>query len=379
MTDKVEDTVETTGQPTTHLDLPPGVPPLRSLYLYVAGSCNLACRHCWITPTLLTAGNGNSGKFVKLEHVEKAIHEALPLGIRSVKLTGGEPTLHPRFREIVDLIDRASLEIIIETNGTLVDLSLAQFLKERRTCFISVSLDGATAETHDALRMAKGSYDQAIRGIQNLVEAGFHPQMICTLHRGNVSQIAEVIALAESLQCGSVKFNHVQLIGRGERFADENGLAIEEVIQAYQHLEREILPHSKIRIQFDIPFAFHSIHSLLKGSLSHCTVLNILGMLSSGELSLCGVGVNFPELIYGNIECDDLAEVWLTSPGLASLREQIPAKLEGVCGQCLHRDLCLGQCVAHNYHDKGRLNAPYNFCDRAEEMGLFPDSRKIDV
>jgi len=77
------------------LDLPPAVPPLTSLYLYIAGSCNLACRHCWITPSYQP--DGGNGQFVKLEYVDKAIREARPLGLRSIKLTGGEPTLHPRF------------------------------------------------------------------------------------------------------------------------------------------------------------------------------------------------------------------------------------------------------------------------------------------
>src|SRR4030065_2458530 len=101
------------------LDLPDGVPPLTSLYLYIAGSCNLACRHCWIAPNYLPDSKG--GLFVKLEHVEKAIREAKPLGLRSVKLTGGEPTLHPQFRDIVTLVGEAGLDIILETKGTLID------------------------------------------------------------------------------------------------------------------------------------------------------------------------------------------------------------------------------------------------------------------
>jgi MoaA/NifB/PqqE/SkfB family radical SAM enzyme len=49
--------------------------------------------------------------------------------------------------------------------------------------------------------------------------------------------------------------------------------------------------------------------------------------------------------------------------------------LRGVCGDCLHRNLCLGNCIANNYHSTGRLNAPYVFCERAEAMGVFPASR----
>src|SRR4030043_1046188 len=113
-----QNTSQVTNPGEERLDLPEGVPPLTSLYLYIAGSCNLACRHCWITPTYQTSSNG--GKFVKLEYIEKAIREAKPLGLRSIKLTGGEPTPHPRFRELVSLIHANGLDMIIESNGTLI-------------------------------------------------------------------------------------------------------------------------------------------------------------------------------------------------------------------------------------------------------------------
>ncbi len=369
-----EMTVQAPSQTTRELNLPEGVPPLTSLYLYVAGSCNLACRHCWIAPTF--DPNGSNDQFVKLEYVEKAIREAKPLGLRSVKLTGGEPVLHPQFRELVALISEEELDIIIETNGTLVDDDLAEYMKQKGVSFISVSVDGATAEVHDALRGVWGSYQDALKGIRALVRVGYPVQLICTLHRGNVSQMAEVVELGESLGCGSVKFNHVQRVGRGDQFAKQQGLEIPKIIKLYQHVENELLLRSKVRIHFDIPFAFYPIRKLLNDSLGRCSVRNILGMLAGGELSLCGIGVTVPELIYGHMENGNLREVWYDSPGLAHLREQIPSQLEGICGQCLHRDLCQGVCVANNFHVAGRLNAPYQFCDYAEMTGLFPISRK---
>lgn len=356
------------------LDLPEGVPPLTSLYVYAAGSCNLACRHCWIVPKFQPDGEG--GPYVKLEYVAKAIREGKPLGLRSIKLTGGEPMLHPQFCELVTLIDDAGLDIIIETNGTLVDESLAQFLKARsRVCFISVSLDGAKPATHDALRSVPGSYERAVAGIKNLVAVGFHPQVICTLHKGNVAEMEDVIKLAEALGCGSVKFNHVQQPGRGGKFYEDYGLDIAEIIQLYRHIEDEIVPQSRVQIHFDIPFAFLPIRKLLDDSSGRCSVKNILGMLATGDLALCGIGTTIPELIYGHAESNNLHKVWCFSPGLVRLRELVPFQLEGICEQCLHRDICQGECVANNFHATGKLNAPYFFCDRANQLGLFPQSR----
>jgi SynChlorMet cassette radical SAM/SPASM protein ScmF len=366
--------VQAAGQPSVQLDLPEGVPPLTSLYLYISGACNLACHHCWISPGY--DPDGSDGQFVKLAYVEKAIREARPLGLRSVRLTGGEPLLHPQFRELVALVSEAGLRIVIETNGTLVDDEMAAYLKQQGVSFISVSVDGATAEVHEALRGVPGSFDAALDGIRALVGVGYPVQLICTLHRGNVFQMPDVVALAEGLACGSVKFNHVQQVGRGEQFAAEQGLEVPEIIELYHRVENELLPRSRVPIYFDIPFAFYSIRKLLNDSLSRCTVRNILGMLSGGELSLCGIGVTMPELTYGHVESDSLREVWYNSTGLALLRDYVPGQLEGICGQCLHRDLCQGACIAQNYSVAGRLTAAYYFCDSAEALRLFPESRK---
>jgi SynChlorMet cassette radical SAM/SPASM protein ScmF len=309
--------------------------------------------------------------------VKRAIEGGKSLGLRSVKLTGGEPLLHPQFNELITLINDAELEIVIETNGTLIDDKMAQvFESSSKVKFISVSLDGATPEVHDALRMVGGSFEQAVLGIKRLVEIGFRPQVICTLHQGNIADMDGVVALANQLGCGSVKFNHVQKVGRGEKFIDEHGLSIQDIIQAYNYVKNELAHRSRVPLYFDIPFAFYPIRKFLDGDLGRCSVQNIIGLLAGGEIALCGIGTTIPELVYGNIEKDDLREVWCNHPGMIALREQIPSQLEGICKHCIHRDICQGECVAHNYSIANRLNAPYFFCDQAEKMGLFPLSRK---
>jgi SynChlorMet cassette radical SAM/SPASM protein ScmF len=350
-------------------------PPLTTLYMYIAGSCNLACRHCWIEPNYIPSGK--NGKFLSLEHAQKAVRQALPLGLSSVKLTGGEPTLHPHFRELVTLLDQAGLEITMECNGTLVDEDLAQFLRATQHFkFVSVSLDGADARTNESLRMVPGSFDRAVQGIRNLVKVGLRPQLICTLHRGNYTQVQAIIELAEALGCSSVKFNRVQSNGRGEQMARDEGLSLPELLEIHQTILDKTINQSKITVIFDIPLAFNPVSSLQNDVLGRCGIFNILGVLSEGELSLCGIGVTTPELIFGQLDVDNLADIWQSTPVLKELRRRIPEELEGVCGECIHRDFCLGTCIANNYHATGRLTSAYYFCSQADEMGLFPNSRR---
>lgn len=361
--------------PTADLDLPLGVPRLMSLYLYVSGSCNLACRHCWISPNYMPGGKG--GQFIPIEYVKKAVQEALPLGLASVKLTGGEPTLHPQFRELLEFVSGAGLKIIVETNGTLIDPDLAQFIKDTcRNPFISVSLDGADALTHEALRLIPGSFERAVAGIKNLVALGVRPQLICTLYQGNYQQAVNVVDLAVELGCSSVKFNILQSSGRAEGMVKSEGLPVQKIIEIYRGLEKQRSPGVPIPVHFDIPIAFHPLKSLLNETIGNCQVLNILGVLSTGELSLCGIGVTVPELIYGHIAYNNIGDVWLNSTGLQELRGVIPDSFEGICGSCLHNSLCLGACVANSYHLTGKINSPYFFCSEAERFGLFPAARR---
>lgn len=352
----------------------PPVPPLTSLYLYLSSGCNLACKHCWISPEYLL--NPDKGEYLKYEYIASAVEQAKPLGLRLVKLTGGEPLLHPRFRDIVSLLREHKLRIVIETNGLLVDEDLARFLGEgENRPFISVSIDGAKPETHDYLRGVPGAFRRSIRAIEELVKAGFRPQIICTLHQGNKNEIAELTQMAQDLGCGSVKFNFIQQIGRGVDFQTQNGFSVEEILEIDRYIENEIVPQRTIQIFPDIPHAFYSIRRMLRGNMGRCTVHNILGIIADGTLSLCGIGTSVPELVYGHMKSQNLAQVWQSSPGLLELRRLIPRQLEGICGDCLHRDACLGSCVANNYFRTGRLNAAYFFCDQAKTKNLFPLSR----
>jgi SynChlorMet cassette radical SAM/SPASM protein ScmF len=352
-------------------DLPEGVPPLLSLYVYISGSCNLACRHCWIEPDY-QAGDGN-GKFIRFEHLKKAVREAKPLGLQSIKLTGGEPMLHPQFRQIVEHIESQRIGMLLETNGTLIDDDTARFLKAKKFFnFVSVSLDGAREATHDRLRGVRKSHRSAIAGIRSLVKAGFQPQMICTLHKGNVGEIDRVIDMAAKLGCGSIKFNHVQKLGRGNGFFSKNGLTVGEIITLHRSVLTLEKKYPSLNIHFDVPMAFLPIKKLLNDRLGRCAVKSILGILSGGEMALCGIGVTVPELVFGDIASDRIQDIWTRSPFLAELRKSVPAHFSGTCGACMFRDYCLGSCIANNYHQSRQITAPYFFCEEARKLGLFP-------
>jgi SynChlorMet cassette radical SAM/SPASM protein ScmF len=247
----------------TH-ELPDGVPALSQYYVYLTGGCNLACQHCWLTPTY--QAQGGTGGHLEYELFALAIEEGLPLGLNSVKLTGGEPLLHPDFLRIVDLLREKELGLVIETNGTLMTDSIAQYLKQKSTLrHISVSLDGATAGTHDPFRGVKGSFDKAVQGIRYLVENGYRPQVIMSIHSGNVNEIESLVQLAERLGAGSVKFNLIQPVGRGETMMKRHQvLEIPRLIELGNWVENDLQNRTSIELSYSWPMAFYNLRRLLE-------------------------------------------------------------------------------------------------------------------
>jgi SynChlorMet cassette radical SAM/SPASM protein ScmF len=360
---------------TEQTALPEGLPPLNQYYVYLTAGCNLACRHCWLSPVYQP--KGTTGGHLDFDLFKLALEEGLPLGLQHVKLTGGEPLLHPDFLRMVDLLKKNDLGLTIETNGTLMMPEIARHLRENSTLeHISISMDGAKAETHDAFRGVAGSFQKAVAGLQMLVEVGYCPQVIMSVHGGNTGEIEQLVRLAESWGAGSVKFNLIQPSGRGESMAERGQtLDIRRMVELGQWIEHELQKSVSIDLLYSWPMIFHSLDRLLKHGSDSCGIFNILGILANGSLAMCGIGLEIPQLTYGQLGKDRVLDVWRDNRVLQDLRRDLPGKLEGVCAECLFKNQCLGSCVAQNYYQAQRLTAPFWFCQKAYELGILPTQR----
>ncbi len=359
------------------LDLPEGVPPLNMFYLYMTTGCNLFCQHCWITPTFVK-GEPSPGEFIQIDHLKSAVKEGKTLGLSSAKFTGGEPLLHPQFREILDYLTDQDLKLIMETNATLLDAELAKYMKDNSNIwFVSTSMDSHRPEFHDKFRGKPGAFKETIQGIEHLVNAGYRPQIIMSPHKANINDVDELIKLAVSLGAGSVKFNPVTPNGRGEKMArDGKTLDFEEIIRLVRYIKGELQDKYPIKLHISIPPALFKVKEILGSVGGQCNVRGILGILGSGEMALCGIGRNIPELCFGKLNVDSLRNVWINHPTLLKLRRDLEGKYPGLCGDCIHSHSCQTECVAINYSLSGELVHPYYLCEEAELRGKFPVTRK---
>ncbi len=316
-----------------------------------------------------------------MELFESIIQQAKLLGLTSVKLTGGEPLLHPHIRELLAIVRREDLGLTVESNGVLCTPELAEDLKSCKNTFISVSLDGANAETHEWMRGVDGSFEAALQGIRNLVSVGFRPQVIMSIVRRNRDQMEAVVRLAESLGAGSVKFNLVQPTARGEKMHEQGeALTIDELVDLGAWVESTLSSATKLTLFYSHPAAFKPMSKMFgnQQGCGVCGILGILGVLANGSYALCGIGETVPELVFGHAAKDRLEDVWRDSSVLNELRKGLPHQFEGICKDCLMKAMCLGSCVAQNYYRSKNLWAPFLVLRRgAEERALSGKPRNL--
>ncbi|MEW6665082.1 MAG: radical SAM protein [Thermodesulfobacteriota bacterium] len=349
---------------------------LLSLYLYLTDHCNMNCGHCWISPQFST----EPCRGVPLAVLEKCVREAEPLGLASVKLTGGEPLLYEEIAGLFSFFERnGRIHVYLETNGTLIDDEMVTRFKSAPMAQVSVSLDAAEEEIHDRIRGVKGSFRKVVEGLQLLSGAGLNLQIIMTLQARNRDQIPGLVSMARDLGASSLKINPLMPCGRGiQAFGHGQNLQIEELRRLYAWTEQELSQAGDMEIQFDLPPAFKTIHEIKRTGLGECRILNILGILANGEISMCGIGQAAESLRIGNVQENSISHVWGNSPLLRDLRVSLPGKLKGICGRCIFRFQCLGCCRANGYALSGDLFAPFFLCQELFDAGLFPASRRVD-
>lgn len=351
--------------------------PLNQIYFYLTQGCNLRCRHCWISPKYQSADS--SAPSLDPDVFQDIIREGKPLGLSMVKLTGGEPLLHPQIRELLNMIRSEDLRLVLETNGLLCTPEISRDMAACRNPFVSVSIDGADAKTHEWIRGVEGSFEAAREGVRNLVNAGLRPQIIMSVMRQNKDQLEAVVRMAESMGAGSVKFNIIQPTARGNTLHETGQtLSIAELVELGKWVDTTLSAAANIYIHYSHPPAFRAMGKMFGNNGDGCAVcgiFSILGVLSDGSYALCGIGETVPELVFGNAGKDRLADVWNHTQVLKNIREGLPKKLTGICSDCLMKGVCLGSCIAQNYYRSKDLWAPYWYCEEAHEAGLFPETR----
>jgi radical SAM protein with 4Fe4S-binding SPASM domain len=190
-----------------------GLHPPKTLTLAITGACNLACSHCWVE-----AGAPYSASHVPEQTLRRLIEEFAALGGEGIRLTGGEPLCHPDWLGLLRFARACGLgSLSLQTNGMLFRAEDVAALRELDFpgFSIQISLDGATASTHDLVR-GEGAFQKVLNGLRQLVRGGLATRLTLffTEMRHNLEEIPAVLELAADLGIGSVVTGTLILGGR---------------------------------------------------------------------------------------------------------------------------------------------------------------------
>ena len=346
----------------------------RLIFWELTTGCNLRCIHCRASATELMSPDDLT--YQESCEVIDQIAEYAPF---ILVLSGGEPLWR---RDVFDLAERArarNIRVALATNGTLVDETMADRIVNAGIRRVAISLDGADAATHDSFRGQPGAFEAALAGFRRLRKRGMSMQINTTVSRHNERQLPGIMDLA--LELGADAFHIFLLVpvGCGLTIKDEQMVSAqhyEEILNWFYdrslegrlELKATCAPHyyrivrqrraEARRAGLAVPEtagsgrAHHDMHAMTRGCLAGSGVCFVS---HRGDVYPCG----YLPVSAGSLRHMSFHDIWEHAEVFENLRD--PDHLEGKCGYCEFRQVCLG-CRARAYGITNNYLAEEPFC-----------------
>ena len=311
-------------------------PELRNLFIELTGQCNEHCLHCgsWCdgaaTPQVPTE---------RLLEILRDVKDRLGIERTMLCITGGEPLLRHDFFGLMTQAHAMGYRWGMTTNGTLITSDVARRLAESGMSTVSVSVDGLR-DTHDRFRGRPGSYDETLRGIENLlaVDAFDHVQITTVVHQWNFGELDGMFDAFNELDIDSWRLAAIEPMGRALEHP-------ELMLSAAEH--RALLEYIRDKRYDGWPLTYGCSHFLgldfereVRDAYFLCTAgIYTASIMANGDIGSCLDIERRPETIQGNVYHDDFVDVWTNRFGF--LRQDL-ANLDAACADCPDRTFCAG-------------------------------------
>jgi len=349
---------------------------LRVLHLHLTRNCNLSCKNCWISsaPNIET-------NYISPSAFQDLIEECGLLGLREIKLSGGEPFIYPFFEQISHYTLESGYKLRIETNGTVCSpRAISNLSKYADNIEFVISLDGSNSLVNSQSRNCECNYNKTIDTCKLIKEIGCKLAITTLITKDNYYDVDDIIALAVSLSADSHRLI-LNLNPAGNAASHlEGAISFDETMSLIDKISR-YEHHDESRgktgsLYTTLPPAFQKTQekffNMCYWGLNLCTVLSNL------NVSLCGAGYNNADLIAGNLRESNISSIWTESELFQKIRKHPNGGLKGICGNCKLVQKCRGLCRAQSVSVYGDLFAPYPFCQLAYKNHNFPSHLLID-
>ncbi len=173
----------------------------------INSECNLDCLHCCEEAGL--AFPDRMDREQMLDFCRQCAEARVPY----VALSGGEPLLCPHLWDVCRLLRDHDVDVKIETNGEFIDAQTAERLGRLKLRSVQISLDGATAEAHEAMRR-RGDWEKVLGACRLLRQQGVNTEIVFVPTQFNIHQVGDAVDLAASLGAGGFYTGKIMRIGR---------------------------------------------------------------------------------------------------------------------------------------------------------------------
>lgn len=337
--------------------------------------CVLSCKHCRAAAqSTVYSGELTTQECFRL--LDNIASFAKPIII----LTGGEPMSRPDIYDIAAHGHGLGLPMVMAPCGVLIDDKTAAKIVQSGIRRISISLDGATAESHDAFRGVDGAFDAALRGLQAAKRAGVDFQINTTVTKHNLQELPAIRELA--IKLGALVFNPFFLVptGRGKQLADQE-ISPEQYEQTLHWLaDLQNSPEINLRVTCAPHYQrmLRQLHIEGQHPVKGCMGGQSFAFISHrGKVQICG----FLDIECGDLRRDnlDFHKVWEQSEVFRRVRQV--DSYHGRCGYCEYRKVC-GGCRARAYAMTDDYLAEEPYClyqpERKPKENSANDQPEID-
>lgn len=259
---------------------------ITDLRISVTDRCNYRCVYC-------RAGEGGGGSDpMSWEELDRLARIFVDLGIRKIRLTGGEPLLRPGLVEFVARLRRLDVEdIAITTNGHLL-AGMARDLKAAGLSRVTVSLDSVQAERFARITRVKTGFERVLAGIRAAREAGLEPVKInAVLLRDFNGDEVEAFAEFARQEDVIVRFIEFMPLEEGRLWSPEVVVPLREIVERLERVHPLVpIPHGASETARRYRFrdgAPGEIGIIAPVSLPFCGACSRIRLTADGKIRTC--------------------------------------------------------------------------------------------
>lgn len=310
----------------------------RRLSIELTNICNLHCSYCLRDEEALY---NTQASFLPLDLLQKIFSDGRRvMGITNVGFTGGEPTLHPQFDRVLDLVVQNGLKFSFVTNGWHFDRIWPAVRSHRDSVdSIAFSLDGVTREEHDFWR-GEGSFVRLVHAFSRCFGNDVPFNFKVALRRDTVAKLEPLALFAARMGATDLRFAHV--LPNSDEFASSEILSREE----RQRAEQEIANLSRI---FKMPIAIDVGYFNVEAAAPCSPLAGVSANIDyRGCLTLCCSLSGFRGAVgqgdvVGNLNTEDFAAAYQRLLAVADGQREARAKrLTTLAEQGITPDLVTG-------------------------------------